>query len=261
MQYHPHKCKYLAAKYATFCEISAGEPNLKLAGSKEQERTPLLRSAARTRRRAGDTETASIHSRSCSTAAGDLCRISASPLLFLSLSLTLSEVRAFAFARWNSHEFTEELRSPCKSERNWTAACSFFYLPPEKASKWAVWIWEQEWAEQRRLDGAKYWFAFMAAVMATEALMRSLDFFCFCFCFFLLFCLGAAKGFEWSSSRCSWSCILDKDWGLTSHHPGASRSWKELHGFSCLREWMSSPDLINKIGKDATRWRKCEDVA
>jgi len=86
--------KELGSHYAAFSKISTGEQNLKLGGSKEQESSPLLRSAARTPRKAGHTETASSHSRSCSTA-GDLCRIApASPLLlfffFFSLSLSRS---------------------------------------------------------------------------------------------------------------------------------------------------------------------------
>lgn len=54
----------VGSHYAAFSKISAGEPNLKLAASEEQESSPLLRSAARTPRKAGNAETASSHSRS-----------------------------------------------------------------------------------------------------------------------------------------------------------------------------------------------------
>jgi len=66
------------------------------ATRRKQESSPLLRSAARTPRAADDAETASSHSRSCSTA-GDLHRIAPPPHLpsFLFLSLAL-QVRVFS---------------------------------------------------------------------------------------------------------------------------------------------------------------------
>ena len=137
-----------------------------------QKSSPLLRSAARTPRAADDAETASSHSRSCSTA-GDLHRIAPPPHLpsFLFVSLAL-QVREFIYftARW---KFARIYGRSSISVQIWEDAPVFsqrrLRLEKKKRlqkSKWAVWIWEQNWVEQWRLDGAKV-VAFMTVV--TEA--------------------------------------------------------------------------------------------
>jgi len=124
--------KELGSHYAAFSKISTGEQNLKLGGSKEQESSPLLRSAARTPRKAGHTETASSHSRSCSTA-GDLCRIAPA-----SLPPSPKGVRAFSFAFGADGIFALEPAEICTDKTReipvgfLAAPCSCF-SPPEKA--------------------------------------------------------------------------------------------------------------------------------
>ena len=157
--------------YAAFTKISTGEQNLKLGGSKEQESSPLLRSAARTPRKAGHTETASSHSRSCSTA-GDLCRIAPpSPLLF-SLSLSL----AFSFAFGADEIFPLEHAEICTNKSReipvgfFGRALLLFLSTGDECVDLR--------AEQRRLDGAKYCcFYDKNNGDRGEELMRSLNFF------------------------------------------------------------------------------------